>query len=324
MPSSERPPLPDYIPEPEYPEYLVPSDDEEDLEEDLADYPADRGDDDDGDDDDDDGEDEEENLAPADSTTLPTVDPVPLAEDTKALETDEFAPTPTHTSHIYVEAPLAATEALIAVVAATLPSSPPPSLLTLLSSLISQILSPPLPLPSPPLPLPTPLSPLLLPATNHREDFIEADVPPRKRLCLTAPAPRFEVRESSVAAAARQPGLDDDMIRDIEGRAPTTLEELSKRVTDLAATLSRDTHEMYVRLEDAQDDRALQRARFNSLFRDRVVHAELLAYRAEVRALNEQISVLQRQRTKDQRAREPQPTRDPGPQDGPTDDGSSC
>ncbi|GJZ98376.1 hypothetical protein Tco_0670829 [Tanacetum coccineum] len=57
---------------------------------------------------------------------------------------------------------------------------------------------------------------------------------------------------------------------------------------------------------------------------NRAVHAELLAHRAEVRALREQISILQRQRTEDQRAIEPEPTRDPEPQDGPADAGSSC
>ncbi|GJW49179.1 hypothetical protein Tco_0090530 [Tanacetum coccineum] len=54
-----------------------------------------------------------------------------------------------------------------------------------------------------PLPLPAPSSPLLLPATDCREDVTEADVPPRKRLCLTAPAPRFEVGESSATAARK-------------------------------------------------------------------------------------------------------------------------
>ncbi|GJY77239.1 hypothetical protein Tco_0482355 [Tanacetum coccineum] len=39
---------------------------------------------------------------------------------------------------------------------------------------------------------------------------------------------------------------------------------------------------------------------------NRVVHAELLVYRAEVRALHEQISMLQRQRNENQRARESQ------------------
>ncbi|GJU01327.1 hypothetical protein Tco_1111665 [Tanacetum coccineum] len=123
-----------------------------------------------------------------------------------------------------------------------------------------------------------------LPAIDHVPLAKRADVLPRKRLCLTALAPRFKVRESSAAAAARQPGLDvvhatdysfvdtvdaipgrpisrevgykitdvwNDMVGDMEGRAPTTFEELRQRVTDLAATLARDTHEMYVRFEDA-------------------------------------------------------------------------
>ncbi|GKG11465.1 hypothetical protein Tco_0342865, partial [Tanacetum coccineum] len=125
--------------------------------------------------------------------------------------------------------------ALIAEYAsAPTPPSPPPPPLTSLSYPLPQIPSPPLPLPSPPthtsptyakaplgyratmirsraastLPLPIPSSPLLLLATDHRKDVPEADVPPRKRLCLTAPAPRFEVRENSAAAAARQPVLD--------------------------------------------------------------------------------------------------------------------
>nr|GEZ49296.1 hypothetical protein [Tanacetum cinerariifolium] len=56
---------------------------EEDLKEDLAD----KGDD-------DEEEEEEDHLALADSTTLPIIDPVPLAEDTEAFEIDEFALTP--------------------------------------------------------------------------------------------------------------------------------------------------------------------------------------------------------------------------------------
>ncbi|GJS02186.1 hypothetical protein Tco_0318694 [Tanacetum coccineum] len=134
-----------------------------------------------------------------------------------------------------------AIEALIVAVAAALPSSsPPPSRLTLLSSPLPQI-------PLPPLPLLAPSSPLLLPATDHREDVPEADVPPRKRLCLTAPAPRFEVGEKVGYGIT---DVWDDMVGDMEGRALTTLEELSQRVTYLAATLVQDTHEMSVRFED--------------------------------------------------------------------------
>nr|GFB26512.1 hypothetical protein [Tanacetum cinerariifolium] len=109
-----------YVPGPEYPEYLVPSDDEvpiedhplpadvspttlspgyvadfdpskEDPKEDPADYPTDGEDD---DDDEEEDEKEEEHLALADSTTLPAINPVPSAKDTKAFKTDESTPTP--------------------------------------------------------------------------------------------------------------------------------------------------------------------------------------------------------------------------------------
>ncbi|GKC95493.1 hypothetical protein Tco_1160935 [Tanacetum coccineum] len=174
-------------------------------------------------------------------------------------------------------------------------------------------------------------------------------MPLRKRSRFTAPTGRFEVGESSAAIAARQPGLDvdtldatpgrpmsrdvgygitdvwDDMVRDMEGRAPTNLEELSQRVADLIATLTRDTHEMHARQAWSQ-----------AIDYNRAVHADLLAYRAEVKALHEQISVLQRQRNEDNdrltrhiqqghdRTREPEPARDPEPHDRPANTGSSC
>ncbi|GKE43723.1 hypothetical protein Tco_1471007 [Tanacetum coccineum] len=66
--------------------------------------------------------------------------------------------------------------------------------------------------PTPPLPpfflspRTPPLLPIPLPSTSRRADIPEADTPPRKRLLLTTPRPSYEVGESSVAAAARQPG----------------------------------------------------------------------------------------------------------------------
>ncbi|GJS33916.1 putative reverse transcriptase domain-containing protein [Tanacetum coccineum] len=234
-----------YAPEPEYLEYLVPSDAEapmedqplpgdaspttlssgyvadsdskEDPKEDHADYPADEGDDDDdesSDDDDDDVEEneEEEHLAPDDSSVVPTVDPVPSAEDTRTFETDKSAPTP------YASAP-------------TSPSSLP-SLLSLLSSPLPQIPSPPLPVPSPPLPLPLP------PTTSPT--YAEAP------LGYRAVVIRFEVEESSSAAAARQArhtlahivdyGFIDTMdasIRAAESKAMTAVGVVNDRVSIL-------------------------------------------------------------------------------------------
>ncbi|GKF83465.1 hypothetical protein Tco_0245121, partial [Tanacetum coccineum] len=78
-------------------------DDDEDPEEDPKDDPSEEHEPEDDDDDDDMGdedeeptedEEEEEHIAPADSSAVPVVDPVPSAGDTEAFETDESAPTP--------------------------------------------------------------------------------------------------------------------------------------------------------------------------------------------------------------------------------------
>nr|GEY47145.1 putative ribonuclease H-like domain-containing protein [Tanacetum cinerariifolium] len=81
------------------------------------------------------------------------------------------------------------------------PSPPIPPLPSLL------YLPPPaptsLPLPSPPLPT----SLFILPPVDHREDILKAELPPRKRLCLTALTYRYEVGESLTAAARPTGGL---------------------------------------------------------------------------------------------------------------------
>ncbi|GJZ52943.1 putative reverse transcriptase domain-containing protein [Tanacetum coccineum] len=296
VPGPEHPPSPDYVPgpehppspvkvpyvlEPEYPEYLAPSDaeapledqplpveashtalspgyvadsdpdedQEEDPEEDHADYPADGGDgddepsDDDDDDDttnededpfeDEDDDEEKEHLALADSFAVPVVDPVPLAGDTEAFETDESTPTPISPQTkvpfaqtclrgaqktVRLEPPMSPSmEARIAeYAAAPTPPSPPPSPLSPWSSLLPQIPLPPLPpppsslhlpphvptslpLPSSPIP-PLPASLFIPPPVDRKEDIPEAELPPRKRLCLTALTSRYEVGESSIAA----------------------------------------------------------------------------------------------------------------------------
>ncbi|GKA93115.1 hypothetical protein Tco_0815101 [Tanacetum coccineum] len=77
-----------------------------------------------------------------------------------------------------------------------------------------------------PIPVPTSSPPLLLPSTNYREDRPEVTLPPRKRLSI-ALGLRYEVEESSSAAAARPTGglradygfvatLDREIMRDPE------------------------------------------------------------------------------------------------------------
>ncbi|GKF60393.1 hypothetical protein Tco_0177179 [Tanacetum coccineum] len=67
--------------------------------------------------------------------------------------------------------------------------------------------------------------PLPAPSTSRRADILEADTLPRKRLLLTTPRPGCEIRESSAAAAARQPGPTiETRLRDTKRRIMTALE----------------------------------------------------------------------------------------------------
>ncbi|GKG62297.1 hypothetical protein Tco_0632201, partial [Tanacetum coccineum] len=78
-------------------------------------------------------------------------------------------------------------------------------------------------------------------------------MPLQKRACFIAPTSRFEVKESSSAAAAWQAGhtqahrVDygflntmDTSIRASESRAMTTIGEVNDRVIDLATTQRQD------------------------------------------------------------------------------------
>ncbi|GKD62073.1 hypothetical protein Tco_1299582, partial [Tanacetum coccineum] len=197
-------------------------------EEDLADYPADGGDDGDdedessNDDEDDDvdiegDEEEEEHLAPADSiaVALPTVDQAPSAEETELFETDKSAATPpphpayriTARISIREETPISLppreeVERLLAI--PTLPPSP----LSLWSSSLPQIPSPPLPpilspLPvSPPLPVssPPPASPIRL--LGYRAAMIR----PRAKASYTSHSPSPHIILSHTRADAPPSG----------------------------------------------------------------------------------------------------------------------
>ncbi|GJV62097.1 hypothetical protein Tco_1468197 [Tanacetum coccineum] len=207
--------------------------DEEDPDEDPVDYPADGGDDDDdesSDDDDDDDDDdveedkEEEHLAPADSTVVasPAIDLVPFAEETEPFESDESAATPpppppppayrtTARMSIQSQEPIPCTD--ISKItkksvknrqARTRESEeykkkPRIQNQSQKSQTRSQVQAAGIQLrAASPLPLSTP-------STSRGADIPKADIPPQKRLLLTAPTPRFKVGESS-AAAAKQPG----------------------------------------------------------------------------------------------------------------------
>ncbi|GKC82940.1 hypothetical protein Tco_1138657, partial [Tanacetum coccineum] len=281
------------------PGYIVDSNPKDESKDGPTNYPADGGDDDDDSSRDHTNEEEEssekveeeeKHLASTESTAISlAVGHVPSAEETEPFETDESTATPPPlayhtTSPTYGQAPLGYR-------AAGMRATSPPTYH-------------PLPLTSPPLPPPS--SPLL-PPVDSRKEVPKADLPPRKRLCLTAPIPRFKVGESSTVAATRQPGLWaartndygfvdmvddatrrhvprevgygitdtwDELVDAIQEGAPTTLKRVNARVTELAETHERDIQDFYDHLEDAQDSRARLSNRVDILLEDRQFHQQ--------------------------------------------------
>nr|GEU44740.1 putative reverse transcriptase domain-containing protein [Tanacetum cinerariifolium] len=120
---------------------------------------------------------------------------------------------------------------------------------------------------SPPLPISAPTSspPLQLPSASRREDRPEVTLPPWKRLGITL-GPRYEVGESSFAAAARPAGG----LRADYGFVATMDREIRR---DPKREVRRDTNEIYSRLDDEQSKRQLLAGRLNMLFRNRHAHA---------------------------------------------------
>nr|GEU84522.1 hypothetical protein [Tanacetum cinerariifolium] len=269
-PSSDYVPGPEHPPSPDYPS----DDDDDDTEdEDPEEEPFEEDDE------------EEEHPALIDSPAVPIVDLVLSVGETYALEADE----PTHAHGSPISIPFSQTR-LRRAWKTVRPEQPMSASIEACIARLAALLSPPLLVPSLPLPLLSPLisiptdtgAPLgykvagigmraLLPSTSCRTDIPEADMPPRKRACLTAPTPRFEIGENSAAGAARQPGPIESDLRRCK-IAPTTLEGVNERVTELDTIVRQRTDELEVRFEDAQFDRALLRARVNTLYRDRPYH----------------------------------------------------
>nr|GFA60777.1 hypothetical protein [Tanacetum cinerariifolium] len=198
-------------------------------------------------------------------------------------------------------------------------SSPPPQIPF---PLLPPILSPPSPILSP-APPPSPIRslgyraamirlrdeaastsspPLQLPSASRREDRPEVTLPPQKRLDI-ALGPRYEVGESSSAAAARPAGglredygfvatVDREIMRDperevgygitdswdeivktLQGTPVSTDTELGGYVREFETRVRQDTDEIYMRLDDEQTERQLLAGRLNMFFRDRRAHA---------------------------------------------------
>ncbi|GKE55923.1 hypothetical protein Tco_1495108 [Tanacetum coccineum] len=149
-------------------------------------------------------------------------------------------------------------------VVAPAPPSPPQSPLSPWSPLLPQIPSPPLPPPPSSLHLPphvptslpllsSPLPPLpasifIPPPVDRREDILEAELPPRKRSLTLGQIRR---RAEEVGYGIRDVWVDPTEA--VEEVAPTTLEGVNARVTELVVVQEQDTQDIYVVIEDGQD-----------------------------------------------------------------------
>ncbi|GKB61078.1 hypothetical protein Tco_0917264 [Tanacetum coccineum] len=200
------PPSPDYIPGPEDPQTpLVPQDKDErepmfmqahDPDyvpepiypkyiplEDKHEFPADGKDEDD----------EEEHLAPADSAIV-----VPVDEPVFPLEgTEPVIPPPSTDITI---------GARITVRPQASISLPPEAEGR---ALLAALPSPPLP---PSLYIPPPI--------DHKDDILESEQPPRKRLCLSTLGSRYEIGESSTARPIRGQGIDYGFVSMVDVTPP--------------------------------------------------------------------------------------------------------
>ncbi|GJV79136.1 hypothetical protein Tco_1515006 [Tanacetum coccineum] len=324
-PAYESPPPMDFVPEPMlYPEnmphspgYVPESDPEEepkeddgDPEEDPADYPADKDDDDDEDEDEDEDEEEEEHPAPADS-----VPPVHRMTARISIRDEPSISLP----------PREEVERLLAL------TTPPPSPLIHYSSPIYHSYIQPLPIPSPPPNSPTHIEILesclplrkrvhfASPTPSHevgessaagaarqdrhtiakddhysiaREDlygYVDmVDVPPR---CSTSRELDYGITDTW-----------DDLVGAIDEIAPTTLEGINQRVTDLSTVVEQESTIMYGIMEDARDDRSQLRGQEAKMAREAwglsmdasdYARADVMSLRTTVVAQSALISELQ-------------------------------
>ncbi|GJR03501.1 hypothetical protein Tco_0526485 [Tanacetum coccineum] len=276
-----------FVPEPVYPEFL-PVDDEifpaEEQPMPAADSPTHQspGDDEESSDDDDDDAEEEEHFAPADPATVAysaDQDPYLAYRVTARMSIRPQAPAPFLSEEVAERllalptpppSPLSPYSSPLPQIPSPplpIPSQPPNSPTHVEGSLGSRA---------------TGIRQRdALPSPVHETEMPEICLPLRKRPCRTTPGPGYEVGESSAAGTARQVGpttaradlygfadmLDaapgrqtsrelgygitdtwDDLVGAIQEIAPTTLEGVNQRVTELVTTVDQEDEIIYSQL----------------------------------------------------------------------------
>nr|GEY98635.1 hypothetical protein [Tanacetum cinerariifolium] len=303
VPGPKHPPSPveiPYVPEPEYPKYLAPSDDEASLEDQPL--PADASPTATSPGYEDKEEDEEEHLALVDSSAVPIVDHTCLR---RARKTVRLEPSMS-----------ASMETCIARLAA--------------------LLSPPLHVPSPPLPFPSPLTtsltdtgaPLgyraaeirmraLLLSTSRMTDIPKANLGP-----IEYDLRRYRVEQAGYGIIDTW----DEMVDTLIQIDPTTLERVDQRVAELDTTVRQMTDEPDHRRTTMLLDREAMYAREAWVgFEDRSAPVATRVRTLEVRvpALIAHTSSLQTQLTTTLGRIEILKASDPEPQEGPVEAGIS-
>nr|GEW14159.1 hypothetical protein [Tanacetum cinerariifolium] len=256
---------PEYVPESDFEAYPE-DDDDEDLEEDPVDYLADGGDD--GDDEEESSEDDEDDDMDIEVDEEEEEEhPAPADSVVVASTTTDQAPSAEEIEPFETDESAA---------------TPPPHPTYRMTARIY---------------IPAPL-----PSASRREDRPEVTLPPQKRLGI-ALGPRYEVRDSSSAAAARPGGglradygfiatVDreimcdperevgygitdswDEIVETLQGAPVSTDIELGGYVRKFETRVRQDTDEIYMRLDDEQTERQLLAGQLNMLFRDRRAHA---------------------------------------------------
>ncbi|GJV74994.1 hypothetical protein Tco_1506578 [Tanacetum coccineum] len=127
---------------------------------------------------------------------------------------------------------------------------------------------------------PTP-APIPFPSQSKRR-FPKANLPPQKRLCLTTPTPRFEVGESSTAAATRQPGLGAGRTTDY-GFVDIVADAPRRHVTmEVGYGITENRDELVDAIQEGAlttlegDNRARLSDRVDILLEDRLFHQQIV------------------------------------------------
>ncbi|GJV70008.1 hypothetical protein Tco_1485517, partial [Tanacetum coccineum] len=209
---------------------------------------------------------------PIPSPSLPVSPPLPVSSPVPVLS---LSPPPSPIRSLGYRADMIQLRAEAASTSHSLPLPPPFILSPTRSNAPSSGIPPPLHIS-----VPTSSPPLLLPSASRREDIPEVTLPPRKRLGITL-GPRYEVGESSFAAAARPAGG----LRADYGFVANMDREIRH---DPEREVRQDMDEIYTRLDDEQTMRQVVMIAIDWMLQEVMsVRTTVLGQMSEIRELHD-------------------------------------